>query len=316
MNLKTLLLTGILSASSALAPAAQPPKIIDMGAASSRTWGGILRFGQDIRIPPGATVNGDITGIGSEVSVEGRIQGSVNVIGGKVYVNSAVDGDLNAIGSELILGPQAWIGGELYTLGGHVEQDPDAVVRGSTVNAPAMGGGTTAMMGLWAMLAWMFFWIKILAAAGWLFLAALAGFLFASPLNKTSDALQTSPGKSFLLGVAAWPLAGLVSIALLVSILGIPLIPPLVISMSFLTLWGYLGVCNWVGRKYLHAQKTWLACLLGALILNALALIPVAGKFIWFTALLFGLGASITAVVSLSIEPSEPPRPADFPATF
>ena len=78
------------------------------GAAQQTELGGKVRSGQEVTIPAGETVAGDLIASGGTVRVDGRVDGDLVASGGQVIVAGTVTGDLlAAAGSTTISGEVA-----------------------------------------------------------------------------------------------------------------------------------------------------------------------------------------------------------------
>jgi len=77
----------------------------------------VVRFGDDIIINEGETIEGDAV-----------------AIMGSILVNGVVEGDAVAVGGGLTLGPTGRVDGDAVAIGGGVSKDPGAVVGGETVS--------------------------------------------------------------------------------------------------------------------------------------------------------------------------------------
>src|SRR5689334_9865606 len=83
----------------------------------------VIRFGGDVKVAQGETVDGDVVVFGGNGSVDGRVNGDVVVLGGS-----------------LTLGPEADISGDVVTVGGKLIRDPGARI-GREVNEISGPGG-------------------------------------------------------------------------------------------------------------------------------------------------------------------------------
>ncbi len=105
--------------------------------------------------------------------------------------------------------------------------------------------------------------------------------------------------KSFFYGVLLLVLLPLVFLLLLITILGVPFALTLMAFniLGFYTakVYSILWVSNWLGEKVgLHRHNLW-AFFLIVVIYFGLSAIPVFGSILAFVAMLFGLGAGVTA---------------------
>jgi cytoskeletal protein CcmA (bactofilin family) len=80
-------------------------------AAQQSELGGKVRSGQEVTIPAGETVQGDLIASAGRIRVEGRVDGDLVATGGEVTVDGTVTGDvLSAAGSTTIAGD---VGGDV-----------------------------------------------------------------------------------------------------------------------------------------------------------------------------------------------------------
>jgi hypothetical protein len=227
----------------------------------------LVRFGEDITIPAGKVVEGDVVAIGGDVTVLGRVKGDVLSVGGAVEVRGggAVEGDA-------------------VSLGGGVTTSDSASVAGSNVSIGTMrfwhGAGMLPMLGKadgpdqWLA-------TTVLKLALTLFFAWIALLLWKDGILRASSKLHEQFGKSFLWGlltmaglVVAIPV-GIIALVLLcviavvilcITIIGIPVallliialvlaIVGLIVGVIFAVFLGYLNGAHYLGRRILGARS-------------------------------------------------------------
>ncbi len=290
----------------------------DMGSSDND----LVRFGEDIEIPSGKVIDGDVVAIGGSVTVFGRVRGDCVAIGGAVYVKGAgvVEGDAVSMG------------------GGGVTTSDSGSVAGSNVSLgswnfdhagrllPIAGVFGAVSTGIWLLatlvklaLTMLFAWLVILLAR--------------DRVSYAVDVMGQRFGKSFLIGLAGWAgmvitlpvaiilLVLVVAIAaaiLCITIIGIPVAILLVIAMVLgviglvmaVVLAGFLAFLNgamYLGRRVLAknptaAQKPLLAILAGLVLLVVLQaagkLISVVGLLVFHPiAIALGIAAGALAIV-------------------
>jgi hypothetical protein len=253
-----------------------------------------IRVAGDYTVPAGTTLTGALLVIGGNAFLQGMVEDDVTVIGGDIHV-----------------GPQAVIAGDLHSVGGSVFADPAARVTGDIDQMTVRAGGMdlpgrigAAGSRFWV---WLAAWLTVLRLS----LVFVAGILLAlvAPawLRSVSRQASEAPGWSFAAGLAAEILAtpALVAlcIALVITIVGIPLLllVPVVIGVLML-LWiaGFTAVAIKVGNvlRGSQAERPALDYLIGFVTLCGVSLFAQMlslgpGWFAWVALPLGGLGIAI-----------------------
>src|SRR4051812_48933168 len=81
--------------------------------------GELLVMGGNVDLATGLVVGREAQIFGSKINVAGRIEGNLDAKGDRVVINGEVRGDARVYASEVELGPQAKIGGELHYYSDH-----------------------------------------------------------------------------------------------------------------------------------------------------------------------------------------------------
>jgi len=211
----------------------------------------------------------DVVVIGGSVDVEGEVLGDAVAVGGSVEVSGRVTGNVVAVGGGVTLGPHAEVLGDVSSVGGRVDRDPGAKVVGQ-VSEVALGpllrlGGLRHGRWQWhakevagdiAFAGVARFLRSVLTFGVLVLLACLVVLLARTPLERVSEKVGNDPWRAGLTGLAAQvlflPLAFLIGLVLIVSIIGIPLlivaifvVPVVLAVVGFL---GYAAVANRLGR--------------------------------------------------------------------
>jgi len=241
--------------------------------------------------------------------VSGRVGDSVAAIFGNTYVNSRVGGDAVAIFGNVELGPQARIAGDVAVVGGQLIQDPDARVRGSIeqVSLPVEFGRFE----------WLRPWIKhclLLGrplalepglgwawtlAFGFLTLYVVLALMFSGGVEKCAQTLETRPGHSLLAALLTLLLVPVLSLLLMITVVGIALLPFLWVALFAIGLFGKAVILAAIGRRVTGfigsspLNDIAFAVLVGGLIVIALYLVPVLGFIVYKLIGILGLGVVI-----------------------
>ena len=237
----------------------------------------VVKFGEDIEIPRGTEVSGNVVSIGGSITVAGKVKG-----------------DTVAIGGSLSLKDWSQVGGNAVSIGGKVEKSARATVKGdiAEVSFPGVVGITPAK----AAGGWIIF--SILSFIAFLVLAIILVALFPNQLGKVSSAVEGNLLKTFLFGLLAIILFVPVIILLAISIAGIILIPVWVILVLVAGLFGYIAAAHFIGQKILKALKLTVKTMIvetmvGLILLALVGLVPILGGIIKLIISCMGLGGII-----------------------
>ncbi|MBI4424603.1 MAG: hypothetical protein HY554_12795 [Elusimicrobia bacterium] len=259
----------------------------------------IVKFGEDVRLAPGEGVRGPVVALGGSIFVDGPIQGPVVALGGSAS-----------------LGPRAVVDGPAIAFGGPVRVEPGGRVNGPRVELPGMGFLSRmgpALVSLLAAGAALAMFGKLLAGIGWLVFALVLWILFPEPLRNTRDTLQRETAACAVWGLLGWPALAVIAIAFLVSVVGWPLVPLVLLLAAAAYAWGSVAVAFWLGSRL--AAGRWDSALgsivAGLLALKLLAFVPVVRWAAWAAVAVLGLGAALASrfgVRSLSLTPPAVPK--------
>ena len=259
--------------------------------------GGVFKVGEDIHVHAGKTLTGSLVAIGGSASVDGAVDDDVVVIGGDTDINGRVAGNVIVLGTRAHLGPKARIEGEFVTLGATVAKEDGAKVLGETVNLRGFGLGVLASAAsTLGVLATFGLFFRFFSSLGWLFLAVVAALAAPRALDACATALRDRPLVSLLAGLVFGPGTAAAAVAMLLSLVGIPLLPLLAAAVAFIAAWGYLAAGQALGRMLARPSGTpWLPCFIGVAALQIAGWVPVLGQALGLLALVLGIGATLTA---------------------
>jgi hypothetical protein len=278
----------------------------------------VIAAGGHIRLRSGA-VRDDVVAAGGEINLEreARIEGSTVLTGGRLRIeapvgrelvarggrmelNGPVAGDVRILADEIVIGPQARIGGDLYARGERIDISPAAVVQGRTVREVVRRHDhAAARFGL----------VALLLALGVLI---MNGVVAAAAPRLTEDVDQRLRSRF-------WPTMGvgglivlltpLVILVLLATMLGAPLALLLALAYLLAIPLAFAGVSYSLGqfirgridRARSATPPGWMARVgwtaAAALLLIIACMIPILGEFIWLLALATGMGGLAAHVV-------------------
>ena len=222
----------------------------------SVTVDGVLD-GDCVSLGGSVTINGrttgDIVSMGGPVTISGLVKGDMFALGAAVEISGTVDGDVSTIGSNMVLKGTATLNGDISSLGGQVEKGDKVVLKGKIDSvdlgilrrvaklikmkefhgrdiSPWLVGGLLGL-GLFVMISMFLAGIVLLL---------LPAVFFPKNVETVADEITgnfwKSAGIGTLIIMALFPAL----LCMVVSIMGIPLIP---LALILLVAAKILGVC-------------------------------------------------------------------------
>jgi uncharacterized RDD family membrane protein YckC len=305
---------------SAAAEAAQPRDRQD----SDNSSHDMVVFCRSAELPAGETAN-DMVVIGGSATTLGKVRQDLVAIWGNVMVgdeaggdtvavlgniklgtNAVVHGDTVAVLGNIKLGPNAKVHGDVVAVGGAVERSKGTVIDGEVVSMPVF-----SWLGDW--LDQCAFKLRPLAPQlGWLWAIAgmflliyiLIAIAFPRPVQACVDEITRRPVTTILAGLLAKILLPFVFLILVVTGIGIFVIPFLLIAVMFAGMIGKVALLQYfgqqIGRQFnlTTAQKPLVAFLLGWVIITLLYLVPILGFIIYALTGTWALGTVVMAMFS------------------
>jgi hypothetical protein len=248
----------------------------------------------------------DVVVLGGDLEMLGEVRGDTVVVGGSAKVSGELRGDLTVIGGPVLLGPRAKINGEVVSIGGRVESDPESFVRGGITEldlGPVFGfEDFDWSLGNWLGFLWPGSWFQF----GWndtydlighaIFLALimmLLVFVARGLVERVARRADREPWKSALVGLLVQILIGpvvfLLFVLLMVSVVGIPLavmlLPLSLLALLIFFLVGYAGVATvaggWLKTRFdLADLNPYAAVLLGMVLIQGWSILGEALSFV------------------------------------
>jgi hypothetical protein len=245
-----------------------------------------------VEAPVGGSVN---SGFG-DIKVRAPVAGEVDAGFGDVYVNALVEGGIDVDHGDIHLGNDATVVGHVRPGSGEVHRAPGAEMSGPMGAGMMPDFGSSRDDDLIGYIGWFF------AAAGFAACVVLAAVVAPRSLSAAARRAEEVPGRSLLVGLVSVPAVLVLSVALAVSVVGVPLLLLLAPAYLALVFYGALVAAFAVGRKVVlatgrHRSGNALAAAVGAVLVAATALIPFLGELLLFALALLGTGASILALV-------------------
>lgn len=239
----------------------------------------LIRFGGSVTVPENQVVENALA-----------FGGSVTVLPNARVLDTAI-----AFGGDVILKKGVQVDGDAYSFGGKIVQEEGAIITGERATFSDRNGmmdGSDRGRGSF------FFTISLspIFRISNAVVAAIIGLiiLHTNPqfLPNLATKLRQHPSLAVLWGMGAIVTIIFVSVFLVITLIGIPLIPLLSLTAIITSLVGSLAVALFVGQRLfsngnLSLQQQFLA---GLAILTVLTLIPFFGGLVIFLVNLFGLG--------------------------
>jgi hypothetical protein len=241
--------------------------------------------------------------LGSPIVIREReqVEDAVAILG-TVTVEGEVTGDVVAILGDVRLGPHAVVRGEVTTIGGRIDAQPEArLLGGANEIALALPGPPHLPHSRWWAGAMSGLTVSMLLFVG---IVGLVAVLVGGTLYRRSgENAAHAPWQAVVIGMGAQvlllPVFGMVCLALLVSIIGIPLLALVPLGAGLLGIvWivAFAAVLERIGRRVLggrgSAAPPVVAFLTGFVTVTALLwLAPLA----WWTG---GIGPVTASVIA------------------
>ena len=275
----------------------------------------LLKVG-NLQVPAGTAVYGDAVAVGGTAYVDGTVEGDAVAIGGTVEVRGHVIGSVRAAGGNVVLYSTAIVGGEATAVGGTVWREPGASIGGRRsmpspppfppVPGPIPPGSETVPPAAWwlpgmfaaafLMLKSLFWLMHLVLAILFVGSAWLLAALFPSALTRLGGVLERDPVLALGAGVLGWPLAVVVTVVLIVSIVGLTLVLLVPIVLFTAVQFGATAVALVVGRR-IRPSGPVSEVIIGAVLLAIGFSIPGLGGLIGLAVATWGLGAVLLLLV-------------------
>ena len=248
--------------------------------------GNIVGIGTTLIIEEGAIVTGDITLVGSNLEISGRVAGSLNIFAGTSVVKDSaiITGDINQMFESVDLEPNALVTGAIHTY-----------TVPSVQNIPS-GSNITGLLD----------WFKpqqiLLRKSARVLLITLVtllgAYLFKTPTLKVSNAVRRNLPAAWGAGLLTFIGIPIISIVFIVTICLSPVGLLLILALLLSILWGWIALSFILGKQlavwFKLDWKTEPSAILGAFVLGILtaiiSLIPCLGALINLIIASFGLG--------------------------
>jgi hypothetical protein len=266
---------------------------------------GLLADGAHAQETPPAPPEDQVVLSGTVVVARGTAVGEVLVFSGRAIVNGVVEGDVVVFDGPVVVTGQ--VNGSVIAADGAVRLAASARVGGDVLaSAPirirsgAEVAGDTRSETRFSLEAPLAALGKLLGPVAIAVSVLLTGlvlvWLAPRGADAVADALTAAPLASLGWGILLTLVIPLTAVALVVSVLGLPLGLTLILSLGFWWLIGLTWAAWCAGRGLVHAPRgRSTAFLAGWAILAAVGLVPILNAAVWTLAPVLGLGAMVVA---------------------
>lgn len=242
-----------------------------------------------------SSIGGDATVMGEDSTLDGKVGRDLLANGNSVTINGSVGRDIDGNMRQLTLGNSASVGGDIaYTSRNELEQDKSSKIGGSVQRSEPTHEQNNNNIHLMAPLAggaWLYFLISMLVVSLAVVLA------FPRKVHNVAEHILKQPGRTLLIGVIASLVVPLIILALLITVIGIPL------ALLVMLIWALLLFLSGpiagysVGRLLLkNSTQPVPIMLLGSFVVIIVYFIPIIGFFVMLGILWFGVGAQLSAL--------------------
>ena len=278
--------------------------LIPIAAAAAADAKNIVKIGSDLIVEKDHTVN-NVVDIGGQVTVYGLVEGNVLAISGSVVLtnNAVVRGNVVCVGGVIVKSNSAQVFGDITEINSsNISTAVASVFRGE------MEG--------WSLI---FNIISLCFFAVIFIIALLMTILIPRPLTAIVHEIQNHKAKSFLWGFLATLMMVPFFMLLVISIIGITLIPLAFTMLLLALILGYIAAGTLIGnfifiRIFRGRKKTLVGqTLLGLILLWLLGWIPYIGWMVKVFALTLGLGGVLLAFFGRKERLVTPPQPVEEP---
>ena len=289
----------------------------------------MISVGHDSTLAAGEHAQAVVSVLGSSTSAGQVDEAVVSVIGntrvtgpvgeaavavmGNTYVDSHVGESVVAVFGNVELGPHADVGGDVVAIGGELVRDPAAVVHGNVQNVMMFGkAGGFQWLQSWVHHCLLYGrplafapglgWAWTLAL-GFLGLYLLIALLFPQGVNNCVRTMEASPGRTVLASLFTFLCKPIVFLLLVVTVIGMVLIPFLAFALFVAGLFGKAVALAWIGRRVLPTRegaaepRPVLAVLIGGIIALLLYVVPVLGFLAYKGLDVLGLGIVVYTLI-------------------
>ena len=226
----------------------------------------------------------DLVSVGQDriIGQDEVIERNVVVIGADLTVYGQINGDAVCIGGDLTVGPQGVIKGNIVNVGGTMDVDPSARTYKDRVNVQDPFGFIKGMSGmdvqkLGGKINLVAKILRIVMDCVYFILLSFFALLLTTFMPRHFENIEEKLRNEFprcvLLGIASMVGFPIIVIAFIITIVGIPAVPFLLLACLLCSLTGYIVFSRILGERLLPEKAVILQILAGLLLLHSPLLI-------------------------------------------
>jgi hypothetical protein len=237
-----------------------------------------------------------LVAVNSEAQVAGTVRDTLVIVNQTATVSGDVGRDAIVANGTLRLERTARIGGDVVLINGELSQADGAEITGRVVerSGASVGAEFNRVTAAISLIAWVgMTLLLVVVALGW---AAIGG----SQLSAIAGLLGARPGLAAVAAVIFWIAFPVVAFLAFVTVIGIPIGIALLLVAPLLWGLGYVTTGTRLGFFIADLRHTtpdlahpYLEAVLGVIIFQLIALIPIVGGIVVALAGLFGAGAIV-----------------------
>jgi hypothetical protein len=245
----------------------------------------IVALRGNVRLKPGARARAIVTILGSVTLEAGAHAREVTAVGGSVQVGpgAEIERDAISVGGQVRVDPGGDVGGEQTSV-----EVPGISGLGALIGSGLLFGAAASPLLVTAQVLAKF---AMYFALGLVFLA-----LFPRRVETVAATMVASPWKSVLAGVLGAVASPLLTVLLVVTVIGILLVPVQLLAILAAGVLGFTGLAFHLGRSLpasLHRGAAVLQLAIGTAIVVLVTQVPVLGALAWISGALLTFGAVI-----------------------
>lgn len=270
----------------------------------ARIRGNLITVFEDTLLKQGESTD-DVTTFFGDATVQGRVYGNVIVVAGNLSLNSEVDGDVFVIGGSADFGNHAHAQHDVYILGGSFKKAEGAAILKNPVVVGGVGGSLVSS-GLRWIKSGLVLGRPVVPSLGWVWgiilgfflLYCLVALLLRGALASGVETCETHPIGSLLTGLLFLMILTPILAMLVVSGVGIVLLPLLACPLILLAFVGKVVVYISLGSMFSKSLRPpgpgmFVALAIGMGICVVLGMIPYIGFLVWGFIGVLGIGTLI-----------------------
>jgi len=246
----------------------------------------------------------DIVKVGERLTVDEDevVKGDVVCIGGSMRIAGTVRGDVVCVGGTMRLDSTAVVKGDAVAVGGSIERHDDATVEGESISigmpilpgllgvdvSPRICHVTRAAASPFPVLFGLFLFALVISV--------LVSAFLPNPTMRLETTVRRSFWKAFLVGILGEVLVLPLFLLLVISIIGLALVPLAAVALAAALYFGIAGVSLLMGNMFFSRFKSKLPHIVGS---TAMGVLLIYALWIIGGMIAYGAGALGGLIVAL-----------------